>query len=383
MPVCRVAHLIYSRKIGGSEMVAANVCAHLDRTLFDPLVLFMNASTGSMPEVLARLGVACHGFEISRWSKIVRPFIVARILNRLKVDILHVHHVPLYRQVACPVRFTQVKGVVLTEHAKLSISRSPSLQQWCRRAARHAARISVVSEDLKHYFVSELNISPAAIKVIRNGVDTKRFRPGTSRDALRSFLPASFQGKVLISVGRLAEAKDQITLLRAIKKLRDNNRAIFLAVVGEGEMRPLLEASIRELQLERHVCLLGNRTDVETLLPCADVFVLSSRREGLPMVLLEAMSCGLPIVATRVGGIPEVVDDSINGFLVPPENPSLLAEALEQSLSLPDWLGRVGAVNREKIEREFSMVETARIYQKLYVDIINTPKGDSVAREAR
>lgn len=370
MPASRVAHLIYSRKIGGSEMVAAGVCANLDRTRFDPIVLFMNKTYGGMPEILARLGVACHGLDMTRLSRILRPFIVANVLNRLKIDVLHVHHIPLYKQIAFAVKLTQVKGVVVTEHAKFSISRSTSLQRWCRRAAKDAAAFSVVSDDLKRYFINELSISNDALQVISNGVDTERFRPVAQSSELRALLPAAFHGNVLISVGRLAEAKDQVTLLRAMKVLKDKNRACCLALVGEGELRESLESIILELGLQNHVHLFGNRTDVDALLPQADMFVLSSRREGLPMVLLEAMACGLPIVSTKVGGIGEIVADGVNGFLVPPENPDLLAEGIEQMLTDPDLAVKIGSTNRQKVVGEFSMANSARCYEQLYENIM-------------
>lgn len=351
-------------------MVAASVCANLDRTRFEPFVLFMNKTTGSMPEMLTRLGIAYHGIDITRWTTVLRPFIVAIVLNRLKIDVLHVHHIPLYRQIAFAVKLTQVRGVVVTEHAKFSISRSSSLQGWCRRAARNAAAFSVVSDDLRHYFANELSIPEEALQVIRNGVDTERFQPIKQPFKLRALLPAAFHGKVLISVGRLAEAKDQLTLLRAMKVLKDKKNACCLALVGEGELRELLESMIRELGLQHHVHLFGNRTDVDVLLPQADLFVLSSRREGLPMVLLEAMACGLPIVSTNVGGIGEVVAEGVNGFLVPPENPDLLAEAIERMLTDSDRTGKISYANREKVVSEFSMVKTARYYAQLYENIM-------------
>lgn len=369
-PLYRVAHLIYSRKVGGSEMVATNVCSHLDPTRFSPCVLFMNKSTGSMPEVLARLGIPHHGFEISRWSQIVRPLIVAYQLRRLAIDILHVHHVPLYRQIAFAARFAKIKGVVLTEHAKLSISRSFALQEWCRRAAHEASFFTVVSEDLRRYFVNELHIPVEALHVIRNGVDTLRFQPATVRDGLRHLLPPSFQGQILISVGRLAEAKDQVTLLKAMSILKERKVDVFLLLVGDGELRHLLESSIRQLELPGHVLLLGNRTDVDALMPQADCFVLSSQREGLPMVVLEAMASGLPIVSTRVGGIPEIVTAGKNGFLVEPGHPDQLADAIERILMQTEAISAMGPVNREKIEQNFSMHQTVNAYQRLYQSIL-------------
>jgi glycosyltransferase involved in cell wall biosynthesis len=368
--VCRVAHLIYSRKVGGSEMVAAGVCSNLDRSRFDPVVLFMNKSSGTMPDILASLSVPHLGLEMTRFSFLLRPLKVAHILNRLKVDVLHVHHIPLYRRVALGARLSRVKGVVVTEHAKYSISRSGRLQHASRLAARNAAYFTTVSADLKNYFVSEVGIPADSIKVVINGVDTKRFRPAQGDSPLRTLLPVSCKGHVVVSVGRLAEAKDHVTLLRAIKILVLRNIDLCLALIGEGELRELVENAVRELGLQAHVCLLGNRPTVNELLPHADLFVLSSRREGLPMALLEALACGLPVVTTAVGGIPDVVKHGVNGFLVSPENPQSLAEAIERLLGQPETASRMRVANRQKALTEHSMEETAATYAQLYDHIM-------------
>jgi len=370
MPICRVAHLIYSKKIGGSEMVAANVCSNLERERFDPMVLFMYKSDGAMPEVLSSLGVSYSGFELSRFSSLFRPLIVASVLNRLKIDILHVHHIPLYMKVALGARLSRVKGVVFTEHAKFSISRSVTLQDGCRRVAREADYFTTVSDNLKQYFVEELGMQQSAIEVVLNGVDVQRFKPDNAKGNLQKMLPAFTQGKMLISVGRLSEAKDQETLLLAMKKLANDGVDVSLALVGEGELRGNLERSIEQLGLEQRVFLLGNRTDVHELLPDAAMFVLSSRREGLPMVLLEAMASGLPVVSSRVGGIPEVVKEGENGFLVPPENPDLLAEKIVLMLNQQEQARAMGAANRTMVVSRYSMKKTADRYAQFYENIM-------------
>ncbi len=346
-------------------MVAAGVCANLNREKFDPMVLFMHKSTGKMPEMLDTMGVNSHGLDLTRFSFLLRPLIVASVLNRLKIDILHVHHVAFYRQVAAGVRLSRVKYVLVTEHSKYNIVKYSHLQDACRKAAAAAAFFTVVSEELKEYFVRQLHIPEQSIEIIKNGVDTKRFEPKNGKTKLRRIIPASFDGKILMCVGRLTEAKDHCTLLLAMKRLVEKNIDAYLVLIGEGELREDIESQINELGLHRNVRLLGNRTDVNELMPCADVFVLSSRHEGLPMVLLEAMSCGIPVVASKVGGIPEIVRNGVNGFLVPSENPSVLADQLECMLTVEN-AREMGRVGREMVARDFSMVKTANQYARLY-----------------
>jgi len=362
-------------------MVAASVCSNLDRSRYDPVVLFMVKSSGTMPDVLARLSVPCAGMEMTRFSMPLRPFSlllrplpVARILNRLKIDVLHVHHVGIYSRVALGAAISRVRGVVVTEHAKFWIARSRWMQFVSRLAARKAACFTTVSADLKNYLVSEVGIPEHSLKVVLNGVDTKRFRPAQGDSPLPSLLPVAGKGHVLVSVGRLTEAKDHVNLLRAIRLLLARGIDVRLALVGDGELRNLVERTIQELDLHDHVRLLGNGPVVEDILPHADLFVLSSRREGLPMVLLEAMACGLPIVTTAVGGIPEVVKHGVNGFLVPPENPQSLAEAIELLLARPETAQRMRCVNRETAVSSYSMKGTAEQYAGLYDRIMSAAR---------
>ncbi len=362
----RIAHLIYSQKVGGSEIVAANICSRLDRNIFDPMVLFFYKSQGSMPDILSLLGVPCRGFNICRWNILFKSFLIASLLNRLKVDILHVHHVPLFKGVANGVRLSRVKGVVVTEHANFSISKNPKLQSACRKIAGSVDFFTVVSDNLKKYFVEELNIPEQYIRVIGNGIDTERFTLEKPKGKLLEIQALYKKKKILLNVGRFAEAKDHITLLSAVKKVVQKRDDLALVLVGDGELRPVIEQKIRELDLGNHVCLLGSRSDVDQLMADADIFVLSSKREGLPMVVMEAMASGLPVVATNVGGISEVVRDDINGTLVPPQNADLLAEAITNILEHPQKADDMGKSARKLIVDHYSLDKITDSYAALY-----------------
>ncbi len=365
----RVAHLIYSEKVGGSETVAANVCSRLDRHRFDPMLLFFYKSRGSMPQILSRLGVAHDGLNITRSSLVVRPFLVAAHLNRLRIDILHVHHVHLYRRVARGVRLSRVRGVVVTEHAKFSISRSASLQGWSRKTARRANIFTVVSNNLKNYFVEELDIPEQLIRVIYNGIDTERFVPRRGRGKLTDILAPANSGKdirIMISVGRLAEAKDHLTMLNALKMLRKQRNDFHLVLIGDGELRSTIGRQIRSLELSDNVTVAGSRSDVDDLMPAGDLFVLSSKREGLPMVIMEAMASGLPVVATAVGAVPEIIRDGENGLLVPPGDPRRLAAAINTLLDNRSRAVEMGHAGRRFIVGNHSLEAIAAQYAALY-----------------
>ena len=140
-----------------------------------------------------------------------------------------------------------------------------------------------------------------------------------------------------------------------------------LLMIGDGELRPQVEDFIHQNELEDRVVLMGTRYDVPDILAASDIFVLPSRWEGLPYVVIEASMAGLPVVASRVGGIPELVEDSVTGLLVPPGNPEALSEAIQRLLDNEDLRHQMGQAGREKALREFTsdhmLAETDKIYE--------------------
>ena len=168
----------------------------------------------------------------------------------------------------------------------------------------------------------------------------------------------------LLSVGRLRAPKDFLTLVRAMAALEPG--AARLRIAGDGPDRPALGAEIDRLGLGEHVELLGTRDDVPDLLAGSDVFVLSSDSEGLPMSVLEAMAAGLPVVASAVGGVPELVRDGETGALVRPRDSAALAGAIRRIVSDPALLDRLGDAGRQRVEQQFSLERFEREHLELY-----------------
>ena len=165
----------------------------------------------------------------------------------------------------------------------------------------------------------------------------------------------------LLSVGRLRAPKDFVTLVRAMTGLEAR-----LRIAGDGPDRAALEAEIGRLGLRDRVELLGTRADIPELLAGADVFVLATDSEGLPMSVLEAMAAGLPVVASAVGGVPEVVRDGETGALVPPRDSAVLAEALGRIVADPALRDRLGEAGRQRVQSEFSLERFEREHLELY-----------------
>lgn len=351
-------------------MVAAEICSRLDRSAYDPMVLFMYPGRGSMPELLDKRGLPFHNLKRTKRRRVMGPFLPAFALRRLKIDLLHVHHIPLLMAIMPAAKLAGIHSVVFTEHAKFSISRSQKLQKACRTLGVSVDSFTTVSSDLKSYFVNELGIPAEAIAVVHNGVDTTRFFPGDRSEAIESLLPVDFTGKVLMTVGRLSEAKDHITLLSAVEILRKKGTNPYLIIVGDGELRQVIMREIEERRLSSCVRMAGRRSDIDQLLPGTDVFILSSKREGLPIAALEAMSAGLPVVATSVGGVPEAIRDEFNGLLVPPGDPMALAEAINRVCKDKALATGLGRNARKVIEEKFSLDKIAEKYSDIYQNIL-------------
>jgi glycosyltransferase involved in cell wall biosynthesis len=191
--------------------------------------------------------------------------------------------------------------------------------------------------------------------VVPNGLDTSLYRTDASRRAtVRAAFGLRDDEFLWLSVGRLHDQKDHASLLRALARLTPLRPT--LAIAGDGPLRESLETLAAQLQIDPPIRFLGLRTDVPDLLRAADGLVLSSAWEGSPNVILEAMAAAVPVVATEVGGVPELVRTGETGVVVPPRNTYALAEAMRSLMTLPAAERQVlGARAREVVEREHSL----------------------------
>jgi glycosyltransferase involved in cell wall biosynthesis len=211
--------------------------------------------------------------------------------------------------------------------------------------------------------------------VIHNGTDCARFSPLTPEERWRAReqlgIPQS--GLIVAGAGRLSEEKGWETLIEAVAHLaRTDGRDVYWTIAGEGPLRQRLEEQIAGHGLSERVRLLGFRRDVPSILGAADVVVLPSHREGIPNALCEAMAMGRPVVATRVGGVPELVEHGRSGLVVEPRQPQALADGLGALLADPHARERLGAHSRQRIVTEFSLermvTETDRVLQTVLAD---------------
>jgi glycosyltransferase involved in cell wall biosynthesis len=256
--------------------------------------------------------------------------------------------------------------------------RQVSMQRLAHRLATH---VTAVSEEVAASSVA-LGVPRSRITVIPNGVDVARF-DGLDATSEGLGLPARPASIPLIgSIGCLAPRKDYGTLIAALAKLADRGRDFRFVLAGDGPDRPELEAESRAAGLGSRLTFLGERDDVDRLLPALDVFTLSSREEGIPNALLEAMAAARACVVTRVGGNAEVLEDGRTGWLVPPQDPEALAAALESALSDPGEARARGCAAREAMIRDRSIAVMVRRHEAFYRRTLGWESG-GVAIDAR
>lgn len=284
--------------------------------------------------------------------------------RRRRPDVVHAHS-GVWLKTVRAARRANVPRVVHTLHGLLDYEPwyGPELKRW---AARYTDRIAAVSEPLRDYLVQECRIQPHKVDVILNGVDTERFRPRSRTGALRGRLGIGDDALVVGVIARLAPVKNHRLLLEAFARVHGEIPQARLAMVGDGPLRPALEARVRDLELESTALFLGEATDVAEIHPDLDLVVLPSKAEGTSMSVLEAMASGVPVVASAVGGTPQLLDHGRCGILVPPDDVQALANALVASLRDVRQLRALAAAARARVVALYGEQAMLAAYDALY-----------------
>jgi glycosyltransferase involved in cell wall biosynthesis len=227
-----------------------------------------------------------------------------------------------------------------------------------------------VGEGVRGALIANEGIKPERIQVVYNGVDVDQFGGDAHvRAEVRRELGLSEGAFALLQVARLDALKDHGTAIRAIAAALPQARNVVLLLAGEGPEEAVIRREIIRLGVGDRVRLLGLRRDVSRLLAAADAFLLTSISEGIPVTLIEAMSARLPIVATRVGGVPEVVIDGVTGRLAASGDATALAAAVVELAAAPDVCQAMGAAGRRRAEMMFTQSQMTAAYAALYEEL--------------
>ncbi len=374
----RIQHVIGSFQIGGAERYALQLASRQAREGHDVHVVAL--AEGPLVEVFRDAGVTLHTLpKLARLDPTL-PARLASLFVRNGVDVVHTHNPPPLVYASLAARSV---GAVLV-HTKHGVNQDRQRRMWLRRVlASLAHRIVAVSDDTANHAIRQGEVGADRVHVIRSGVDTDLFRPSRdARERMRTELGIGPDEWVIGSVGRLVPEKNHASLVRACAPLlRDGNARLLL--VGEGPERAAIEALVRKLGIEKKVRLAGVRQDTHEVLAAMDVFALSSRTEGMPLALLEAMATELPVVCTRVGGIPTLLAGSDAGALVSSEDDEALAEELRRLQADPEEARRMGVRARQLVTAQHGMHVVTRETTALYARVMREAERSRSAQVIR
>jgi len=351
---------------GGAERLAVQVATRLDPERFESILCASRRTEEPLlDKELAEAGVEV--LALNRGSRLDlrawRP-----LLHRLQdgVDVVHSHMFGSNVWGTVLGRLTHVPVVVAHEHTW-----SFQGQAWRRfldreLVGRFADAFVAVSGEDRRKMIEVEGVDPDKIRLIANGIPDP---PGGSGEEVRRELGIDASAPVIGVVCELRAQKALDVLFEAAVLLREEFPGLAVLVAGDGPERQRLEAEVQRLHVNDTVRLLGIRRDVPALLDALDVAVLSSDYEGSPLSVMEYMAAGKPVVSTRVGGLPELIEEGRQGLLVEPRSPEALAEAVGRLLRDPEEARRMGVAGRERQQREFSLDAMVRRVEQLYEEL--------------
>ncbi len=360
----RVMHVVLNLDMGGLERIVDDLLRKSDRSEVASSVCCVEKD-GRLAEELRRDGIEVISLEKGPGKRLKGFTRAFRLFRSRRPDVIHTHQVGALFYAGPAARLAGVPVVVHTEHGR-NFEKGWRWRALGRIGARCVDRIFTVSNDIAQEAFRLKVYSPEYTQTVINGIDVERFSQEVDATGLRKDLGLGENDYVVGTVARLDPIKDQKTMIRAFGRLRRRAGHAHLLLVGDGPSRGELEALVRAEGLEECVHFAGVQNDVVPYLKLMDVFALSSVSEGIPLVILEAMAAGIPVVSTAVGGVPEIVTDGKTGRLVPAEDVEAFGRILVELFEDAARRRTLGQAGRELVEREYSLERMARTYTEAY-----------------
>ncbi|MBF0193470.1 MAG: TIGR03088 family PEP-CTERM/XrtA system glycosyltransferase [Magnetococcales bacterium] len=372
-----VVHLVYRLDIGGLETVVVNLINHLPHEEFRHVVISLTQSSDFKKRITAP-NVGFYQLNKKAGKDLMVWLRLFKLLRNLKPDILHTCNLAALEGVI-PARLAGVPVVIHAEHGRDSYDIDGSNKKYLllrRFLLPFADHVIAVSQDLASWLAEKVKITPGKIKLIINGIESTLPPRNKNRPYNLPNPPdnkfANSDSFIIGTVGRLWPVKDQSNLIRAFALLvdicKEDSNKLRLVIVGDGPQREELEKLACELGINEKFWITGWRNDVGQLLRRMDLFALPSQAEGTPLTIIEAMAAALPVVATNVGGVANLVIEGKTGFLVPPQNHQDLAQALYNYINNPSLGPKHGSAAREYYLQKFTLEHMVHQYKSLFRD---------------
>ena len=376
-----IAHVIYRLDVGGLENGLVNLINHIPAERFRHAIICLS-DYSAFRRRLRRGDVPVFALHKPPGNSPIMHFKLWRLLRQLRPDIVHTRNLGALEG-TLPAMLAGVPVRIHGEHGR-------DVDDLDGRNARHqvmrrlfkplVSHYIAVSRDLESYLRQKVGVPGSRVAQIYNGVDSERFHPAGER---REDVPcAGFAGTdkfVIGTVGRMQEVKDQLTLARAFARLvRDipgGDQRLRLVMIGDGPLRERVRVLLANAGVEQLAWLPGERDDVPRMMRSFDLFVLPSLAEGISNTILEAMASGLPVLATDVGGNPELIEPGVTGSLVPRNDADSMARAMHAYVESAELCRRQGSNARRTLERRFGMQAMAGAYMAVYDSMLGEKRS--------
>lgn len=360
----KISYLITELSIGGAQTALFRLLRHLDRTQFQPTAITLFHGIGAVAQQIRALDMPVTDLGMSakwRLDALGRLFV---LLRQQKPDILHswMFHANVPARIIG--RLASVPVIISSERTMGQESQlRHRLNRW---TAPLADRILCVSEQVQRYAQEEIGLPAHKLITIPNGIELSQFAQLPSQAAARAQLDLPMDGFIVGAIGRPRPVKGYHFLLQAWAKWHPAPSNRLLLFVGDGPDRPALQAQATRLGVADSVQFWGDRSDVLQIMPALNLLVSSSLHEGMSNVILEAMAAGLPVIATAVGGTPELVLHEQTGLLLPSADPLAMSHALAQLWSNPSQAQQLGKNGQQRIWQQFDLQKTVQQTETVY-----------------
>jgi glycosyltransferase involved in cell wall biosynthesis len=358
----RVMQVVLGLAPGGTERLVLDLVRRLRSSM--PMAVCCLDEAGAWGTAVQAEGIQVSALHREPGFHPELGRLVARAARQHRATVVHAHHYSPFVYSALARIWGGPSRIVFTEHGRLSDS-GPSRKRRLANTllGRSASRVFAVSRELGAHLAEE-GVPASRIDVIYNGIDVGPLPSAEARASVRADLGVSDHEVLVGTIGRLDPVKDLGTLIRAVQ-IAAAHRPFRLAIVGDGDERARLEHAALDAGISALVTFLGHRDDARRWLAGCDVYANSSISEGVSLTILEAMAAGLPILATRVGGTPEIVDESC-GTLVSSRDPAALADGLEWLAASPERRRGLGVAARRRVEAQFTIERMVAAYADVY-----------------
>jgi glycosyltransferase involved in cell wall biosynthesis len=372
-PRIRVLWLIKGLGMGGAERLLETAIPYFDREKFDYEVAYCLAIKNDAVPALEEAKIPVHCLNFRKDYDLRGMYNLLRLLRERKPQILHLHlpYTGILGRISG--RLSGVNAIVYTEHNVME--RYHPLTRWLNLATYPMnVKVIAVSNEVERSIVRHRLSRRTDHIVIRNGIRLNGEKPMDQPEKTREALGIPAGHKVVGNIAHVRPEKGHEYLVRAAKLVLERRDDVTFVIVGrekiEGEIQRLEQLAM-ELHIRENIVFTGFREDVPELIRVFDVFVLSSLFEGLPLALLEAMVMGKPAVATSVGGVPEVIEDGINGFLVPARDPAALAGKILQLLDDNALRSDVSRKASSTVREHFNIASMVKKVEQVYYDVLD------------